>query len=48
MSRSKIINVMVVVGGLIFINIRVVFLIRCINKCFVVMLVVSLYLYDNI
>lgn len=41
MSRSKIINVMVVVGGLIFINIRVVFLIRCINKCFVVMLVVS-------
>ena len=40
-SRSKIINVMVAVGGLIFINTRVAPPIRCINKCPAVMLAVS-------
>lgn len=41
MSRSKIINVMVAVGGLIFIDTRAAPPIRCINKCPAVMLAVS-------
>lgn len=40
-SRIRMINVIRVVEGLMFMRVSVVFLMRCIRRCLVVMLVVS-------